>query len=199
MDVCARCGTGLSEIRAGDPCPKCGSLERGRLVRVQGALGITAAVDASVSIRYNPNRPWQQKWRDVLSGLRQIEQTYGQNDLDNEIVRRQIEDFFKDCREFADWLKHSAGKAEAMNFVATDPDLKLCDALAQTTKHHTRKLKGSIRAWIAEIHGGRGVWAEIEWSDPSGNTNTEDALDLARRCVSAWRRFFGHHQLSPTS
>lgn len=79
-----------------------------------------------------------------MHGLMVLRATYGQGDLDNEVVRRQAEDFFKDCRELADWLKRQAGRPEAMSYVNSHPDLMLCDGMAQTTKHHTRTASGTI-------------------------------------------------------
>lgn len=122
-------------------------------------LGGHCCLNASGSIGYNPLRPWQQKWRDVISGLDAIRAAYRQSDLDNEAVRRQVETFFKDCCELADWLREQAGKAEAMDYVKVDRDLKLCDGMAQTAKHHTRAPSGKrdpITARISRVDGGQG-------------------------------------------
>ena len=174
----------------------CGGLRRDAVVHAQTALAVVAALNASVSIGYDPDRPWPQKWRDVKHGLDVLEAMYAQNDLDNDVVRRQVEDFFKDCRELADWLKQQAGKPQAMSYVHTDSDLKLCDGMAQTIKHHTRTPTSwnpdPITAWIATVYGGKG-----EWSSVSGANGTEDALRLARRCVAAWQRFFQREGLDP--
>jgi hypothetical protein len=197
------CHANLDDVPVDEPCPSCGGSRRSAEVQAGAALAVVAALDASVSIGYNPDRPWPQKWRDVKHGLEVLEGTYAQNDLDNEVVRRQVEDFFKDCREMADWLNNQAGKPQAMSYVNTDADLNLCDAMAQTTKHHTRtpgRNPDPITAWIATVHGGKGVQAEIEWKTISGSrSGTEDALDLAQRCVAAWKRFFQQHGLDPTA
>ena len=197
---CADCGTNLDETPVGQLCPRCGGGRRSAKAYAEAALLVTATLTASGSIGYNPVRPWQQKWRDVITGLDALQVTYRQRDLDNEVVRRQVETFFKDCCELADWLRKQADSPNAMNYVKTDPDLKLCDGMAQTTKHHTRapsSKQDPITARISWVHGGQGVRAEIEWSTPSGSTGIEDALDLARRCKSAWERFFAQHGLTP--
>ncbi len=65
----------------------------------------------------------------------------------------------------ADWLTNQAGESQAMSYVNTDAHLKLCDAMAQTTKHHTRtsgRNPDPITAWIATVHGGKCVRAKIE-------------------------------------
>ena len=198
---CADCEADLEEIPVGESCPSCGGQRRNTVVHAAAALACVATLTATTSIGYNPRRPWPQKWRDVVHGLNELRQSYAQNDLNNEVVRRQVEEFFKGCRELADWLRASAGRGEAMDFVHTNPALKLCDAMAQTTKHHTRHAKPNgdpITAWIARIHGA-GVKAEIEWSAQSGASGVEDALDLAEQCVAAWESFLRVHQLDPTS
>lgn len=198
---CPDCGTSLDETPVGHPCPTCGGERRNAVVYAEAALGATCTFNASASIGYNPQRPWQQKWRDVISGLDALQATYQQSDLNNEVVRRQVEGFFKDCCELADWLQEQASRPQAMSYLKSDPALKLCDGMAQTTKHHTRKSGNRnpdpITARISKVYGGQGVRAEIEWSTPSGSTGSEDALDLAQRCRTAWERFFQLHGLTP--
>jgi hypothetical protein len=198
--TCPDCDANLDQTPVGQPCPSCGGDRRSATVYGDAALAAVASFNVSASIGYNPRRPWQQKWRDVISSLDAIQETYRQDDLNNEAVRRQVETFFKDCCELADWLQEQAGNAKALDYVKTDRDLRLCDGMAQTTKHHTRdpnRGRDPITARISRVDGGQGVRAEIEWSTPSGSTGTEDALDLAQRCKSAWERFFQRHGLTP--
>ncbi|PWK41665.1 hypothetical protein [Actinoplanes xinjiangensis] len=129
-----------------------------------------------------------------------LEDLYSRDGASNEDVRREVEEFFKSCRELADWLSEHAGKRDAMTYVNSDPDLVLCNGMTQTIKHHTRRPgrdPDPITARVSWVHGG-GVRAEIEWSRPSGPRGTEDALDLARRCAAAWTRFFQQHRLDPS-
>jgi hypothetical protein len=163
----------------------------------------------AIKVTYNL-QPWQQKWRDVEHGLEQVERAYDTTQApqhDNEYVRRVVEDFFKDCRELADWLwqDHQStglGKKTVMDFVMADADLRLADGIAQTAKHHSRRPSrlnpDPITARITDIStgpGGRDV--KIGWSQPSGAKGSEDALDLARKCVDAWRRFLTGRGLKP--
>jgi hypothetical protein len=95
-------------------------------------------------------------------------------------------------------LLRDVGSADALGFVNTDDALRLCDGMAQTTKHHTRQGKDRITARIKSITsvpGGERV--KIGWSSPSVPGGIEDALDLARRCVGAWQRFLQQHGLDP--
>ena len=200
---CADCEANLDETLAGEPCRSYDGLRRNAVVSASAALAGVVAMSVGVEIGYGSNRPWQQKWHDIKLDLEVLEATYRKDGENNDIVRRQVEDFFKDCRELADWLKQSAGRPKAMGYVNTNADLKLCDGMAQTTKHHTRKPTNinpdPITARIVKISSGHGVKAEIGWSSHSGTSGTEDALDLARRCVAAWRQFFHQYNLNPGS
>jgi hypothetical protein len=59
----------------------------------------------------------------------------------NEDVRRIVEDLFKTCRELADWLwqNTNVNKSTVIGLIRRSPSLRLADAMAQTTKHHTRR------------------------------------------------------------
>jgi hypothetical protein len=199
---CAECGANLDDTPTGEPCPACRGLRRNITHRAAASLVVVATMRASMTIEYAAVRPWQQKWRDVLDGLAEIERVYDQEDMSNEPVRRAVEDFFADCRELADWLEENAAVPDAQAFVLADPVLHLCDGMAQTTKHHTRrrppdKDPDPITAQISRIEGGSGVRAEIHWLSVTGKSGDEDALDLAHRCVAAWRRFFAAQGLDP--
>jgi hypothetical protein len=176
MMNCHDCGAGLDDVPVGDPCPKCGSRRRDATVFAHPATAKVVVPTPTIGIGYNPHRPWQQKWQDVEYGLEQVESAYDapQGWYDNEHMRRVVEGFFKDCRELADWLWQdhlSTGldKKTVMNDMMADPDLRLADAIAQTTKHHTRKPSRTnpdpITARITDIitgPGGRQV--KIGWS-----------------------------------
>ena len=59
----------------------------------------------TIAIGYKENRPWRQKWLDLLSTLEQLEAAYLTDDgQGNEDVRRVVENFFATCWELADWL-----------------------------------------------------------------------------------------------
>jgi hypothetical protein len=201
--TCPDCGTNLDHTPVEQPCPTCGGVRRNAVVHAAVASGIGVVSAVGISIGYGPNRPWQQKWHDARHGLEELEATYRKDSENNDIVRRRVEDFFRDCRELADWLKQSANRPEAMSYVNTDSDLELCDGMAQTTKHHSRKPTQAnpdpITARITRVDSGFGVKAEIGWSSHRGRSGIEEALDLARRCMAAWRRFFQKYNLDPTS
>jgi hypothetical protein len=150
----------------------------------------------TIAIGYNSPRPWKQKWQDVLNALGEVKSAYtAKEGQGNEDVRRIVEDFIKTCRELADWLwqNTNVNKSTVIGLIRRSPSLRLADAMAQTTKHHTRRSgkDDPITARITEIRvGPDGARAQISWSRASGANGSEDALDLARRCVKAWRGFF---------
>jgi hypothetical protein len=157
----------------------------------------------TIAIGYNEHRPWRQKWQDMLHALEELDSAYATEEgQGNEDVRRMVEDFFEICRELADWLwqdKQNANVSESVvtGFVRGDPHLRLADGMAQTTKHHTRKGNDPITARITEIRvGPDGARAQIGWSRVSGDSGSEDALDLAHRCVRTWRGFLSQNGLT---
>jgi hypothetical protein len=195
--TCPDCGSNLDDVPVGEPCPACGGHRRDAKVFAETATATASVPDVTVEIGYGARRPWPQKWQDINLLLQEIADAYGTR-MGNDPVRGAVESFFDSCRELADWLYKDAGKKEALSFVNTHPDLRLCDGFAQTTKHHTREGKDPITARISKIRvTPEGVQAEIAWSSRSGATGAEDALDLARRCVAAWEQFFRQTGLSP--
>jgi hypothetical protein len=170
----------------------------------QTAVARVAVLRPTIAIGYNEPRPWQQKWQDVLHALEQLERAYvTEEGQGNEHVRRLVEDFFTTCRELADWLwqdKQNTGLDEsAVRALMRDDPLRLADAMAQTTKHHTRWGNNPITARVSEIRvAADGARAQIGWFRPSGERGSEDARDLARRCVDAWQNFIEVAPLSWT-
>jgi hypothetical protein len=103
-----------------------------------------------------------------------------------------FENFFWQCFHLRDalWEDKSTGvsKQKVTRFIIGDPDLSKCEAMASTSKHHRRH----SRQMAARVHSitaaPRGARATIRWEQGS-NSGTEDALDLAHRCVAAWDRY----------
>lgn len=197
--TCHDCGESLDATPVGRPCPRCGGLRRDATVSGQTAECHVEVPSPIIAIGYTSPRPWRQKWQDVLDALKPIERAYTtQEGLSNEDVRRDIEDFFKACRELADWLWQSTGvsKSTVMKRVHGSHYLRLADAMAQTIKHHTRTGQNPITASIAEIRiGSNGARVRIDWSKTSSRKGSRDALDLARGCVRSWQRFLREQRL----
>jgi hypothetical protein len=201
--TCPDCGKSLDTTPVGQPCPRCGGQRRDAIVLAQTARAVATAPAPSIAIGYTIPRPWQQKWQDILDTLKPVEHAYTtKGGLSNEDVRRDIEAFFRACREMADWLWQNTNlsKATVLKRVRNSHYLRLADAIAQTTKHHTRATinqnPNPITAGVAEIRiTPDGARVRIDWSRPSGSAGSRDALDLANGCIRSWRRFLHEQNL----
>lgn len=168
--TCPDCGTGLDDVPVGQPCPQCGGLRRDASPTAQPATVHVGVPRPTIAIGYNAPRPWKQKWQDVLDARGKVTSAYTTKEgQGNEDVRRVVEDFFKTCRELADWLWENADvdKSAVRGLMERSPSLRLADAMAQTTKHHTRqpRERDPITARITEIRvGPDGASARIGWS-----------------------------------
>jgi hypothetical protein len=168
------------------------------------------AAHADIEVPVEAQRTWQRKWRDVLACLQEMEGVYNASGADRRIdvdqFTRQIEGFFKTCRELADWIEGS-GNGPALAHVRVDPSApKVCDAVAQTAKHWRRNPPSNnepspITALVPSLYGphDRGVHADIVWRHAGSPDQREDVLSLVRRCIDELRAFFQQHRLDPTS
>ena len=200
---CEDCLENLDETPVGTPCPACGSERRG--ATIQASIVETVGIMDAVTVRlgHAKQKPWQRKWLELEHQLVDLEDYYANRPpLGNVAVENMVEGFFKTCREMADVLWHdpaaSLAKADVMRFVRTEPDLRLCDAFAQTIKHNertpTKANPDPLSARIDWFDDQLGV--QLAWESLSGNTSgTVDALDLARRCKSAWQTYLTQHAL----
>jgi hypothetical protein len=165
-------------------------------------MTVTPRLTFTVAVPLITQRTWQRKWRDVLHEQQTLGNTYMGGDLHVDDFTRQVECFFKTCRELADWIEESTN-LPAKAYVMGQPALELCDAVAQTAKHYTRRQppgRDPITAIVVKLHGDEiGNHADIEWTKQSGTGGGVDALDLAARCVDEWQQFFQHHGLDPNT
>lgn len=105
--------------------------------------------------------------------------------------------------EFVGVVEVGTQRLEGCRYIHADPDLAICDGIAQTGKHYQRNWqlkKDPITAKVHKLYSdspNAGARGEIAWSSQSGKAGTEDVLDLAQRCTDAWQRFFQQHGLDP--
>jgi hypothetical protein len=203
--TCPDCRERLDDTPIDQPCPQCGGSRRDAIVTPPTAIIGVNAPRPAIVIGYDQPRPWQQKWQAVLYELEQMERAYtGESSQGNQRIQQIIEDFFRSCRELADWLwqdkQTNLTESVVMQFVWGDRDLRVADGMAQTIKHHTRT-RGTdpITASIASTsEGPDGARVVIHWSRPSlARSYSRDALKLARRCVRSWRGFLVRKGLKP--
>jgi hypothetical protein len=162
-------------------------------------MKIEPRVSCDVSVPVAAQRTWQRKWRDVLHACQALQDAYAGHRLDVDDFTRRVECFFKTCHELGDWIEEQTSLA-AKAYAKIPGTLELCDAVAQTAKHHTRRQSGNpITAVVVELFGDkRGIHADLAWMSNSGS-GRDDALDIANRCVAEWRKFFQQNNLDPES
>jgi hypothetical protein len=105
-------------------------------------------------------------------------------------VKRDFENFFTQCFHLGDWLweDRTTGLThqQVRTFIDKEAALRICAGVANTSKHRTRSQPNAITARIASVgFDGEGTHVTIDWSEGL-HGGTENALDLARRCVTAW-------------
>jgi hypothetical protein len=167
--------------------------------KADGTMKVKAGLMSAASVETIAIRTWQRKWRDVLHAREAIADVYQGSHLDVDELTRRIEGFFKACHELGDWLEEETG-LPATRYAKTPPTLELCDAIAQTAKHHTRHQPWTdpITAVVVKLFSDKkGIHGDIAWTSNSGNNGQTDALELADQCIAQWKKFFQKHNLNP--
>jgi len=113
-----------------------------------------------------------------------------------------VHSFFLNCYHLKDWIKNdpycvSWTSAEA--HINANQDLQLCADLCNAQKHlnltshrsgqHPQFGGSHIQLNVAEANGSTTVQIAVSYSVDTKSAGTINALDLARRCVSAWEAF----------
>jgi hypothetical protein len=187
--TCADCGVELHDLDA--PCPACGGTRQNATVEAQTVMTTTAVPAPRILIGYNPDRPWYAQWHNVRQHLEKVEAdcqpgAYRGNDP----VKRDFENFFTQCFHLGDWLWEDKTTGlthqQVRTFIDKEAALRICAGVANTSEHRTRSQPNAITARIASVgFDGEGTHVTIDWSEGL-HGGTENALDLARRCVAAW-------------
>lgn len=163
-------------------------------------MSVRPSLTFDVAVPVVAQRTWQRKWRDVQHARQALADTYAGDHLDVDDLTRRVECFFKACHELGDWIQESTA-LPAKSYAKQPPTLEVCDAIAQTAKHHTRRQSGSpITAIVVKLYDDqKGIHADVEWNGNAGVSGRDDALALADRCHREWRRFFLQHNLDPNT
>jgi hypothetical protein len=187
--TCADCGEELGELTPN--CPTCGSSSQNVRAYADVAIGLATAINPGVSLTFNSDQSWYAKWHKVKQSLATVETACHPSSYQgNDPAKRAVESFFVDCFHMGDWLWEdpSTGltKPQVCAFVETDPNLRVCEGVANTDKHRVRSKPGAMTAKIKDVTSDRnGTRVSVEWSQ-GANTHAVDALHLARECVVAW-------------
>ncbi|WP_033289964.1 hypothetical protein [Amycolatopsis jejuensis] len=153
---------------------------------------------AGLGVTFAETRPWYEQWHLVRQQLADVEETLA-NRREVDRVKRVIETFFIACTHLGDWISQDpstkALKTEVEHLPKDDPSWRICRAVANTSKHHTRN--GGITARIQSISfAEHGTTATFAWTEHK-IVQTEDALVLAKRCMDRWERFLTENNLQP--
>jgi hypothetical protein len=182
----------LHELDA--PCPACGSTRQNATVKAQTVMTAVAVMRPGISVGYDPDRPWYAQWHSVRQHLQTVEADCQPGGYQgNDPVKRDFENFFTQCFHLGDWLweDKSTGLTDKQvrAFIDQDAAMRICAGMANTTKHRTRSQPNAMTARIAAVgFDDGGTRVSIDWSEgPHGGT--ENALDLAWRCVAAWEGY----------
>jgi hypothetical protein len=199
-------------------CPKCGQERdvdtRGRCVKCGstisttqgGFINQTLTMDdqGRMVMLYGPDRPWQEQWHTVRHRFKVLQDHYQPGNFrGHRQVQDDVEAFFLQCTHLDDWLAGdptapNVARGDATEFIKNNPALSICRGLANTSKHRTRDSSNSIDAavqGVGHLNADDSARATIEWKR-NGQVTHEDALDLAERCMAAWRQFLNDTGLS---
>jgi hypothetical protein len=191
---CPDCGTDLTDIPLGDPCPSCSGPNRVTHATVESVDCIATVEEVSLNITRDDHRPWSEKWLETLRCLRALEAAYtGTEGLNNDEIDDRCLSFFVACDHVRDWLAGDTPPGVTtddieQHFMSSEA-LQRCNAVCNTHKHHTRRSGTTARIRETSITpSGNRVTIEIDWA--TSNRTTVDALDLANGCLESWRAFF---------
>ncbi|WP_156994344.1 hypothetical protein [Pseudonocardia acaciae] len=109
-------------------------------------------------------------------------------------MKRDVKTFFECCFHVADYIgsdpTNSLTTKQVTDSVLADPDLRICEGIANTSKHSVRRRSEWVTAWVDGVTKRDDESADvvIKWkTDQDGGE--EDALELAKRCYTAWRSY----------
>jgi hypothetical protein len=194
---CPDCNTNLDDVPVDDPCPTCAGVRRSAVVKPEPVRVTATAHAPSIGIGRDDQRPWHEKWREVVRSRDPIREAYTDcRGLGNVDVDARVTRFCSECHDLRDWLKKDL--ANLPGVTATDVDnhasqsgpLRISSDVANSHKHHTRKpgmTTARIRHTLMTPDNGARVTIEVDWATPKASA--VDALDLANECVDSWQAF----------
>jgi len=138
----------------------------------------------------------QEQWKRVEIGLGRVEQVYAGRSGGSDEALYDLYSFFLNCYQLRDWLradpKSGMSDDEVDAVIRNCVPLRVCADLANRTKH----VEPLRSPWIdrnaaflsqnVTVYVGTGTSAHY-WEISAGGA-TYDAQDVARDCVSEWRR-----------
>jgi hypothetical protein len=198
MKTCSGCGEELDDDLKG-PCPDCGATGTTATLLLKNQTLTLNERGICTEYAYGTSNPWQEQWANVRDLLKEIERYYQPGDFPGDrTVKRNVKYFFLECFHLGDWLwEDKATKAKikepvVKKFILADRGaLEICEAVANTSKHHTRRDKTLMTAWVHSVTHNQAADvadAVIKWK--KGTVSNEvDALELAKGCYRSWRAY----------
>lgn len=198
---CSDCGVSLNDAPSDQPCPACGS-DAKTFHAFASDVGTISDHEEAV-VEYEVGRNWNEQWGRIKRHHSQLQSIYeGTDDRPPNAWKDVMGDFAVAVHHFAEWLNADGAVPKAVGtkakaYVHSDPFLRLAVSVSNSYKHHTRR--EGVQANISSIYSSSlGNAITIGWTDAENGTGgTEDGLQLANACVSAWDTFLTSHSLSP--
>ncbi|WP_426977902.1 hypothetical protein ACQCSU_01750 [Pseudarthrobacter sp. O4] len=154
---------------------------------------------AKVEVGYGVQKSWLEQWGQVERSYKKVQNLYA-GTVDNQEALTTVKDFFIHSWHLGDWLKKdpeiSVKHEDIGTLLQSEPDLQICNAFANTSKHHTLDRANAMSARVSSVVTQPQGQVTIEISTSSG-TETRDALELATSCMGIWRKFLHSHGLRP--
>lgn len=203
--VCGSCG--LEIANGSTVCPHCGATSASGSLALT-ASGILEVVD--VEIGYSAQESWLSKWDDVRRDYEAVEEAFATEGTDNRVIRHRILRFFEDCWHLVEWIKRdmhlpAAVREKVVKAAWSAEPMVLCEAVASTSKHHTREAskrrpeKATGRVMGVKMPQGSGNWSPTVkitfWRPGITETQDRDARTLASDCMSWWQSFIKQNEL----
>lgn len=192
MVTCPNCHHDLPEDSESGRCPHCGHAWIKSNFTGAGTLEVTR-----IEIGYGAQKSWLEQWGQVERSYKKIQDLYKATAVDNLEAQTVLKDFFMHSWHLGEWLakdsETSVQGPEIKALLDSEPDIEICNAMANTAKHYSRgpkAMSARVSSLVTKPHGK----AAIEIST-AGDKQERDALELATSCMAIWQKFLESHGL----
>ncbi|SEQ81179.1 hypothetical protein [Arthrobacter sp. OV608] len=168
MAACPQCQGELPEKSESGQCPHCG--HAWGTLRLGGLGTLTSVV---TEIGYGVDKSWLEQWGQMERSYKKLQELYAATGAGNQEAQTIVKDFFIHCWHLGDWLSKDKGTSvtwpEIKTLLQSEIDINICNAMANTSKHHTR-FPNETSARVSSLKLHPKFEATIEVSPPSGPT-----------------------------
>ncbi|WP_306914458.1 MULTISPECIES: hypothetical protein [unclassified Arthrobacter] len=152
-----------------------------------------------MEVGYGAQKSWLEQWGQVERSYKKV-QNLQAGPVDNQEALTAVKDFFIHSRHLGDWLvddrETNVQQQDIDTLLQSEPDLQICNALANTPAHQTPERANAMGARVSPVVAQPQGQVPVEISTTSG-TETRDALELATSCMGIWRKFLHSRGLRP--